>query len=438
MSLNETFESFFSAISLDDTNIYQSTIETIFNKLNNHYYGYSSESEHGYVVGSVGRGTAVLGTSDIDLLFDLPPDVYSRFNAHSENGQSALLQNVKNVIKESYPRTDVKGDGQAVVIGFDSLPFTVDLVPVFRQKDGWFKYPDSNDGGSWKKTDPISEQDACDESQAASFGWFKRLCNTLRVWKNNKGFHFKGLLIDTLVGNFIDERNDICNYDNDSAYDIIRDLMELLSRENAEQTYWHALGSNQLIYNNDGGKFIQKASSAFEMLDNATTDEEREQALCELLGKTFEDCANNGVVEENHRRLLNKYNAEDKEQFIENLYPVDIKYDVKIECKVIQDGFRIYFLHDMLEKHLPLLPRRNLEFMITECNVPEPYEVRWKVRNCGEVAYIKNCIRGQINSRGKQITEHTNFRGNHYVEVYILRAGVCVARDRISVPIVSG
>ncbi len=438
MSLDEIFESFFDAVSLDDLNAYQPTIDTIFKKLNSHYYGYSSESDHGYVVGSVGRGTAVLGTSDVDLLFDLPSDVYNRFDSYDNNGQSKLLQDVKNVIKERYPRTDVKGDGQAVVISFDSLPFTVDLVPAFKQEDGWFKHPDSKDGGSWKKTDPIPEQDACGDEQAVSSGWFRRLCNTLRVWKNNEGFHFKGLLIDTLVGQFVDGREGVCNAGIDSSYLLIRDLIEELSKENADQAYWHAIGSNQLIYNDDDGKFVRKASRALDKLDGAATDEEREQALYDLLGKTFEDCVDGAAAKESHRCLLEKYGAEDSEQFIEDFCPIDIRYDVKIDCKVTQDGFRTCLLLDMLRRHLPLLPHKSLEFMIVGCNVPEPYEVRWKVKNCGEVAYSRDCIRGQIKSGGKRITEHTDFRGNHYVEVYILRAGACVARDRISVPIVSG
>ena len=261
----------------------------------------------------------------------------------------------------------------------------MDLVPAFKQEDGWFKYPDSNDGGSWKKTDPIPEQDACDDEQIASSGWLRRLCNTLRVWKNNEGFRFKGLLIDTLVGKFIDGREDICDIGIDSSYGLIRDLMEELSGENANQAYWHAIGSNQLIYNDDVGKFVQKAARALGKLDDATTDEEREQGLRGLLGKTFEDCL---IVLPSRKTIVaffEKYGAEDGEQFIETLCPVDIRYNVKIDCNVTQKGFRAYLLRDMLRKRLPLLPRKCLEFMIVECDVPEPYEICWKVKNCGEI-----------------------------------------------------
>lgn len=161
MDEKQSFENFFDSISLDSLSEYQSSIESLTKLLNKKYYGSDSVDDHCLVVGSVGRQTAVSETSDLDLLFVLPREVYTRFNAYDSNGQSALLQEVKNTIKNRYPKTDIKGDGQAVVINFTDRFYSIDLVPAFEQDDGSFKYPDSNDGGSWKKTDPIPEQDAC-------------------------------------------------------------------------------------------------------------------------------------------------------------------------------------------------------------------------------------------------------------------------------------
>ncbi|WP_289184277.1 nucleotidyltransferase domain-containing protein, partial [uncultured Parasutterella sp.] len=48
------------------------TIGEIAKKLNKEYYNLDKEDkEHMYVVGSVGRGTAIKGVSDLDLIFDL-------------------------------------------------------------------------------------------------------------------------------------------------------------------------------------------------------------------------------------------------------------------------------------------------------------------------------------------------------------------------------
>ena len=95
----------------------------------------------------------------LDIIFDLPSEVYDKFDDYTSNGQSALLQEVKGVLQERYPKTDIRGDGQVVVIEFTA--YTVEFVPGFKQSDDRFKYPDTHDGGSWKYTNPIAEQEKC-------------------------------------------------------------------------------------------------------------------------------------------------------------------------------------------------------------------------------------------------------------------------------------
>ena len=60
----------------------------------------------------------------------------------------------------------------------------------------------------------------------------------------------------------------------------------------------------------------------------------------------------------------------------------------------------------------------------------------WKVRNVGEEAERRNCVRGQIEKNvGKKKCEHSDFQGSHYVECYIIRNNVCVASQCVDVPI---
>lgn len=118
-------------------------------------------------MGSYGRGTAI-DTSDIDILVELPRDEYNKYDALRGNGQSRLLQALKNAILQTYPNSDIHGDGQVVVINFsDGIKFEV--LPAFRQLDWWgnwngkYDYPDSNMGGNWLTTNPKSEQQAMKE-----------------------------------------------------------------------------------------------------------------------------------------------------------------------------------------------------------------------------------------------------------------------------------
>ena len=86
-----------------------------------------------------------------------------------------------------------------------------------------------------------------------------------------------------------------------------------------------------------------------------------------------------------------------------------------------------------------MIPKQySLLFYIQDTDVAGPYEVRWKIRNVGEEAKRRDCLRGQIersNKANNQRKENSNFFGPHYVECYIIQENRVIARDRIDVPI---
>ena len=57
------------------------------------------------------------------------------------------------------------------------------------------------------------------------------------------------------------------------------------------------------------------------------------------------------------------------------------------------------------------------------------------MKNEGEIAKQKNNFRGQIFNGTNIRNETSSFGGSHFVECYIIKNNVCVARDRIEVPI---
>lgn len=104
-------------IPMDTRMIISTRYKTITKAVNREFWNSTSETSHSLYVGSYGRGTAV-DTSDIDMLVELPKSEYDRFDIYKGNGQSRLLQVVKSAIQTSYPRTDVRADGQVVEISF--------------------------------------------------------------------------------------------------------------------------------------------------------------------------------------------------------------------------------------------------------------------------------------------------------------------------------
>ena len=171
--------------------------------INRELWNQTSESAHSFYVGSYGRGTAI-DTSDIDILVEVPSNFYVPNSYTTYNPQSRLLQVVKNALLTSWPRSDISGDGQVVVVDFsDGMKFEV--LPAIPQRDYWgeitYKYPDSHMGGNWKSTDPKAEQNAMKEKNKSSNGLLFDTCKHIRYLRDTyySSYHLSGIVIDSFV-----------------------------------------------------------------------------------------------------------------------------------------------------------------------------------------------------------------------------------------------
>ncbi len=172
---------------------------TVTKAINNEFWNSTSDSLHSLYVGSYGRNTAI-DTSDIDILVELPSNLFDRYNNLSGNSQSRLLQAVRNAILNAYPRSDVRADGQVVKISFsDGMDF--EIVPAFKSIYGSYRYPDTNAGGSWKSTNPKAEQNAMAQKNKSSNGLLYDTCKHIRYIRDNcfSSYHLSGIVIDSFV-----------------------------------------------------------------------------------------------------------------------------------------------------------------------------------------------------------------------------------------------
>lgn len=425
MNIEQTFKDFLTNLTVINQENIESRFGQITKRLNKDFHNIESNTENGIYIGSYGRNTAISGISDLDLLFVLPDELYTKYNNREGNKQSQLLQDVKASIYKTYSQSKVRGDGQVVVIEFTND--YIELCPTFKETDGSFTYPDSNNGGKWKKTNPTPESSKIIEFNEECNDNLINLCKFIRAWKNKCGVKISGLLIDTFVYNFFISKPDYKTYTFDNYEILIRDFFEYLKDLDDNRSYWYAPGSNQHVYKNKSN-FKTKAKKAFKNVEEAI-DKNANSTVYEIWRKVF------GKAFPYPQTIKeSSYNFSTSEEYIEERYPMDISYMLRIDCEVTQAGFRTELLR--LVKFL----RKNKEliFFVTDTDVPQPYTVLWKVKNEGEVANLKDCLRGQIinSNRGSdQRKEKSNFEGAHFVECYIIKDGFCVARDRIDVPI---
>ncbi len=401
--------------------------ENITRALNRKYRGSESKADNSLQVGSYGRFTAIKGVSDLDMIYEMPTVEWARFKVEGTGRQSALLQEVKAAIEKSYPNTKMRGDGQVVVISFGAQE--VEVVPSFKQSDDSYKYPDTNNGGKWKTTNPRGEIKAISGANKTTQS-VRRLCKIIRAWKNFHGVNMGGLLIDTLVYNFFKSTNEYNNKGYKYYDKLCRDFFAFLSNQ-PNQDYYKAPGSNQHVYVK--AKFQRKAKKAYNLCLKAIESEGKPSAnnkWKKIFGRAFPVTSAVAIAKEESV-------WRDTEEFIEDKYTVVIKYSLTIDCQVAQSGFQTYWLSQMLAKKLPLLAKKQLTFSVSNIDVPEEYHIEWKVLNQGPIAEQKDDIRGQIWKDEGRMTrrENTTFKGGHLVECYAIKDGLVVARDSIDVPI---
>ena len=271
MSVANWFSTFCSNIRIesDDETTIRSRYRQITKRINLEYYNTSSDTAHSLYIGSYGRDTEIF-TSDIDMLVQLPYATYSKFDSYTSNGQSALIQEVKNALAKTYSVTNLKGDGQIISLPFqDGINFEV--LPALINKDSRsFTYPNSNNGGSWKTTDPRAEISAVKEMNDKCNNNLKSLCRMMRAWKSKCDVNISGILIDILAHRFIStwgERDKSFLY-----YDwMSRDFFKFLSEQDTKQTQWKAMGSGRYI--NHNGSYVSKAKAAYDLAVEATDKE---------------------------------------------------------------------------------------------------------------------------------------------------------------------
>lgn len=163
-------------------------------------------------------------------------------------------------MQNTYPTSETSGDGQVVVVSFtDGITFEV--LPVFENKDGQsFTYPNSNNGGSWRVTNPRAEIAAIKKRNEVTNGNMKHLSRMMRIWREQCIVPISGWLIDTLVYQFIETYP---YRDKSFVYHdwLVRDFLDFASQQNQQQAYWRAPGSGYNVPR--AGIFEHKARSAY-------------------------------------------------------------------------------------------------------------------------------------------------------------------------------
>lgn len=399
--------------------------------------------------GSVAMSTVTQNESnnyDIDVAI-----VFEKDNI--PEGTTATKNIVVNALKRKCKNFKTEPTAKTNCIRIEYVDgYHIDFAIYRRYKDSNDEYQYEHCGSEWRKRNPRSiTKWFNDENKAKDFK-LRDILRLLKMFcKSRTEWNMPGGLIQSVL---VDEKFQSYDRLDERFYYTIKEIKDRLAIDKEVYNPTDSTNSLKLVskdnvkmtnlYNRLNDK-IAKLEILFD--DTCTWN----QAV-EAWGGFFNNEYWNGLKKEEDsnvekslvslsesftifRESEKYYEYRDTEEFIQDMFPVNLKYSMSLDCKVSRNGQPYRWLSKIRDRREPLLPNHDLYFM-AEVDVPEPYDVYWKIKNQGAVAKRENCIRGQI-IKTDSLThkERTTFKGNHYVECYVIRNGECVAKQRVSVDI---
>jgi len=274
----------------------------------------------------------------------------------------------------------------------------------------------------------------------------KKLVHVVRLLKyirdTQKKFEAKSIVLTTLLGNQVYDGDDKALYSDlpTTFKNVLLRLDSYLQANpnvpNVRNPILESEDFNRHWDQNKYEKFREAIHNYAILADDAYNDPNEEGSLGKWQ-KLFGDQFGVGQKSFATSQRINfvAKNREADEEFLSDLgIRENISHTLTINALVTQDGWRPFLLRAAMEL---LRKKRSLKFTIEHCDVLEPYSIKWKVKNLGQEAADRGQLRGEITDDNgfRNKDEYTLYEGSHYVECYIIKDGVCVAADRIDVPI---
>lgn len=404
--MDDQFEKFISNIKLSkkEREDVKKKYDGVCKKLHEKYY---PDTEYNgatrLLIGSYGKKTHVSPARDVDVIFKMPYEKFDTYSDNSSNCQSQLLQDIKAILAEKYPNTPIKAWGKVVKLEFSDPQHNVELQPAWENDDGTFTIPNSENNGSWENANPRAEINRIRESNNKT-GKTRSIIRMVKKWTERISINTSSYEIENNVVDFF------LTHSSSSYSETVKEFFEYYSATASTEN----LRSACITAKN-------RAEKACEFEKDGKLDLASEEWR-KVFGEQFPRVEAEKTFGLDIERLTNQYPSAD-EEFIDrgrfgysiNLNPV---YSVKIDTYADKiNGFRPGWLSDLLKMvpNLLLMKNADVTFKIVDINIPEPYDVYWKVRNFGEEAKKAGKLRGEI-TKGREKKDGTAYFGTHLIE----------------------
>ncbi len=320
--------------------------------------------------------------------------------------------------------------------------FHIDVVPYMERTSGRHYITNRNED-LFELTNPEGYNEWLDERNKLAGGKLVKVIRLVKYLRDYKDtFDCKSVILSILLGNAVD---DAAAWSDDDLYpDVptaLRKIIGDLDDYMQDNETMPSIDDPSEPSENFNHRWDQDRYANFRVkihqyrgwIDDAYLEEDAEQSKVKwrrLFGDKF------GTYDTTAKSALEAHvgraGVNDTEQTLLGKWGIPTRLDPGYKATLVaklgkRDGFREY----ILRRYGNRAPKKSsINFTLTH-NVPGQVEVYWKVRNTGEEAMAANQIRGEVVRDGgnQRRSESTSYRGHHYVEVYVVKDGVCVAMD---------
>lgn len=378
----------------------------VCSKLHDHYYESSYDGSTKLLIGSYGKKTNIRPARDIDVIFFMPPEKFSQYEDNQSNGQSQLLQHIKEVLEEKYPDTPIKAFGKVVVLEFSDTKHNVEVLPAWEKEDGTFTIPDSENGGSWEQWNPRSEIKKIKDSNTTT-GRTRALIRMMKKWTENCSVKLKSYEIENKVVDY---------FANDAFLEkeypiLVRDFFEYFYNASSDEELQSHLNTA-----------LNRARKACEFESNGNLDKAVDEWR-KIFGDDFPATLEKGISpSEETKPVLADYSHTEAPTW--NFIGTN---RVRIDA-YIYDGTKTRKFGGLNTDGRNLQKGLSLKY-IAETNASGIFQYYWQVVNTGHDALLANNLRGKIFLGNQVQWESTLYKGKHWIECFIVQNGVCIARS---------
>ena len=266
MSAIDTFKRFRTTMEITEDQSASIAIcrKKIISHLNAFFWTNNSETQNAIDYGSYVRGTAVFGTSDIDIAFRLPPEIFEKFDSMKIGRQRAFLELLRSTLVDLDPAAKINQFSGSVNLSTEDGQM-VDVRPYFLIS-GKDVYPDIRAKEEWRPFAPDLAQRVIEAKNTETKDNLVFICRAARVWRTTMNAPISGMLIDTLAYEFIDRS--LYRMMGAIYHDcLIRDFFRYLAAVDPDQDFWYAPGSDETVFRT--GPFEVIADEAYALSEQA-------------------------------------------------------------------------------------------------------------------------------------------------------------------------